>query len=602
MMKEPQVQTTAPDTDLTLKLIEDKLRIERENFRNSFQNLPLGVQIVNPAGEMVFINQTMLDMWGFKNTEQLREKRIDQVFTSESVLLISELFKQRTVHQVPPVHEITLICSDNHLRHVRVNARQIVWNNENCIQLLYEDITENKQIKRGIRRLSDTLELIRAIDRLIAREENEKNLLQKGCDEIVKGQRYQLAWIGFAQKNTGEIQPVAVAGPGKDYLNEIKINLDESFEAQDPVYLVFKTRKPCVISRIETDPRSRLWKDAAVRKGLKSVIALPMKIQGEVIGILNIYSDQLDAFSQVKIELLEELAGDLSVGIEKIRHREENMKAQQALADEAVRRSVFIEQSTDGIVILDQNGGVFEANRHFCEMLGYTPDEVQKLHIWDWDMKFSHDELMKMAGSIIDAGPRIETKHRRKDGSVYDVDISSNAAVFAGQKLIFCVCRDITERIKAQEALRISEERNRTLVSICPDGIISVNTGGIITFASQKIYDLFGSSAQEEVIGQSVLIWIAPDAREKMINNIKKVLLGDDVSIHEYPVINKEGLLFWIEANSSVIKDARGMPVGLIAVVRDITERKKIQDNLNHHSTAWASIRLKNCLPAWLMN
>lgn len=562
------------------KVTEAQLHAERENFRNSFQNLPFGVQIINPSGKLVYINQTMLGMWGFETIEQLMAKRLEQIFTPESALLVSELYKQRTVQQVPPVHEITMICSDNQLRHVRVNAREMTWNGENCIQLIYEDITENKQIKKGLRRLSDTLELVRAIDRLIAREENEKELLQKGCDEIAKGQRYPLAWIGFLRKDTGDLTPIAVSGESKAYLDNIRITLDDSLDYQGPVNIALKSGKPCVISHIETDPRFKLWKDKAIELGLKSVIALPIKIQGKIIGILNIYSSQPDAFSQPKVELLEELTVDLSVGIEKIRHREENLKAQQALADEAVRRSVFIERSTDGIVILDRNGGVFDANRRFSEMLGYTPEEVRKLHIWDWDTKFSHDELMNMADSIIDAGPRVETKHRRKDGSVYDVEISSNAAVFAGRKLIFCVCRDITERTMAQEALRISEEWNRTLVSICPDGIISVNINGIITFASQKIFELFGTPVNDEVIGQSVLKWIAPEARETMASNISNVLVGKAVSIHEYPVINKEGVLFWIEANSSIIKDANGIPVGLIAVVRDITERKKIQDNL----------------------
>ncbi len=579
-MKEGHSLTTIPNINLTQKEAEDKLRIERENFRNSFHNLPFGIQIISPAGKPVFINQTMLDMWGYKNIEQLRKKRLDQVFTAESVLLVSQLFKQRAALQIPPLHEITLICSDRTLRHVRVNAREIVWDGENCVQLIYEDITENKQIKKGLRQLSDTLELVRAIDRLIASEESERALLQKGCDEIVKGQRYPLAWIGFVHNNTGDLPPIALSGYKKSYLDHVHVALDGFLGIQGPVDIAFQTGKPCVISNIETDPHAKLWKGEAIQLGLKSMIALPMKIRDKVVGILKIYSEQPDAFSPVKAELLAELASDLSVGIDKIRHREEILKAQKALADEAVRRSVFIERSTDGIVVLDQNGGVFDANIRFCEMLGYTPEEVRTLHIWDWDTHYSHEELIKMTDGIVDAGPLFETKHRRKDGSIYDVEISSNAAVFAGQKLIFCVCRDITERVKAQEALRISEEWNRTLVSICPDGIISVNSDSTVTYASQKIYELFGSPANEEIIGQSILKWIAPEARETMATNIRKLLAGDDVSFHEYPVINKEGALFWVEVNSSIIKDINGIPVNLIAVVRNITERKKIQDNL----------------------
>jgi PAS domain S-box-containing protein len=570
---------TAIDVSLQ-KQTEEKLQVERINFRNSFQSLPFGIQIINATGNLVFINQTMLEMWGFETIEQLREKRLDQVFTPESVLLVSNLFGQRMTSKVPPVHELTMVCNNNQLRHVRVNAREMIWNGEQCVQLCYEDITETKRIKKGINRLSDTLELIKALDRLIAREEKENDLLQKGCDEIVKSQQYALAWIGFLEEETGEIPPVALAGQGIEYLNEVQIKLNDSPDGQGPVNIAFKTGKPCVISDIETDPRCGTWKEIAVKRGFKSVIALPMKVQRKVIGILNIYTEQPDAFRPAKAELLEELAEDLSAGIEKIRHRDENHKAQQALADEAVRRRVFMERSTDGIVILDQNGKVFEANKRFCEMLGYTSDEILKLHIWDWDNEYSHDELVTMANSITDAGPRIETKHRRKDGSIFDVDITSNAAVFAGHKLTYCVCRDISEKKKAQENLRISEERYRTLVAISPDGIVSISTKGIITFASDQIYKIFGYPDEKEVIGQPVLNWISADDREKMASNIKKALMGEDVGIHEYHVCRRDGELFWIEANSSIIKDTQGNATGLLGIIRDITERKKMQDSL----------------------
>jgi two-component system NtrC family sensor kinase len=185
-----------------------------------------------------------------------------------------------------------------------------------------------------------------------------------------------------------------------------------------------------------------------------------------------------------------------------------------------------------------------------------------------------------MADSITDAGPRIKTKHRRKDGSIFDVDITSSAAIFSGQKLIYCVCRDISEREKAQEALRISEEKYRTLIALSPDGIVSVTEQGIVTFASKQIYKIFGFPDEKEVIGQPVLNWIAVDDREKMASNIKKALLGEDVGIHEYHVIRKGGEQFWIEANSSIIKDTQGNPTGLLGIIRDITERKKMQDSM----------------------
>jgi PAS domain S-box-containing protein len=141
----------------------------------------------------------------------------------------------------------------------------------------------------------------------------------------------------------------------------------------------------------------------------------------------------------------------------------ERKQAEEALTDEATRRRILIDQSRDGIVILDMNGKVYEANQQFAEMLGYSPKEVAQLHIWDWDTQWSREQLLEMVRSVDTAGAQFQTYHRRKDGTVYDVEISTNGAVFAGQKLVFCVCRDITERKQMEQRI---EHLNAVLQAI----------------------------------------------------------------------------------------------------------------------------------------
>ena len=128
-------------------------------------------------------------------------------------------------------------------------------------------------------------------------------------------------------------------------------------------------------------------------------------------------------------------------------------KALEELENEAVRRRILIENSRDGIVVLDENGDVFEANIKAAEMLGYTPDEYAKLSVFDWDARFSKENLRNMINMVDKSGDFFETKHHRKDGSEMDVEISSSASMFKGKKLIFCVIRDITERKKAEKKL-----------------------------------------------------------------------------------------------------------------------------------------------------
>jgi len=114
-----------------------------------------------------------------------------------------------------------------------------------------------------------------------------------------------------------------------------------------------------------------------------------------------------------------------------IRDVTERRKAKQELADEMTKRKILISQSRDGIVTLDRNGKVYEANQRFADMPGYTSDEMRELHVWDWDTQIERVQLLEMIRTIDEAGDHFETRHYRKDGTGIDVEISTNAAVFS---------------------------------------------------------------------------------------------------------------------------------------------------------------------------
>jgi len=142
----------------------------------------------------------------------------------------------------------------------------------------------------------------------------------------------------------------------------------------------------------------------------------------------------------------------------------ERKRAEEALKDEVTRRRILVEQSRDGIVILDQNGKVYEANQQYADTLGYSMEEVLQLHAWDWDTQFPREQLLEMLRTVDDTGDHFETRHRRKDGTFYDVEISTNGAAYGGQKLIFCICRDITERKQAEAKIKEYAENLEKMV------------------------------------------------------------------------------------------------------------------------------------------
>lgn len=124
-------------------------------------------------------------------------------------------------------------------------------------------------------------------------------------------------------------------------------------------------------------------------------------------------------------------------------------KVEVLLKDEIYWRRLLVEESRDGIVVIDQNIKVFEANKKFADMLGYSMEEIHQLHVWDWDTEFTKEELHQMSQTVLEVGHHFETRHRRKDGTLIDIELSSNGIAYRGKKLILSVCRDITANKKA---------------------------------------------------------------------------------------------------------------------------------------------------------
>jgi PAS domain S-box-containing protein len=126
------------------------------------------------------------------------------------------------------------------------------------------------------------------------------------------------------------------------------------------------------------------------------------------------------------------------------------LRAEEALRDEVSRRRLLVEQSRDGIVLMDVEGRVVESNLQFAHMLGYSMEEMSSLAVSDWEVAHSEEEVRAMFAMVDTTGQKLVSRHRRKDGTFYEVEISANGAVFGGRKYILAVCRDISEAKRAE--------------------------------------------------------------------------------------------------------------------------------------------------------
>ncbi len=136
------------------------------------------------------------------------------------------------------------------------------------------------------------------------------------------------------------------------------------------------------------------------------------------------------------------------------------------------------------------------------------------------------------------------------------------------------------ERRQAETALREGEERYRTLVRTLPDAITVTDAAGNITYVPPATVHFYGYEAEDEVLGRSILEWVHVDYHEKALGHMENVLAGGFITSQEYLLLKKDGSLFFGEVSASCLKDAQDQAIGLIIIVRDISERKQAEEQL----------------------
>ncbi len=250
-------------------------------------------------------------------------------------------------------------------------------------------------------------------------------------------------------------------------------------------------------------------------------------------------------------------------------------RTELALADESDRRKTLFNNSIDGIVVLDQAGNIIEANASFANMLGYSLDEITTLNLIDFDAHWTTTELEHKIETSTFCTNIFETRHRRKDGSIYHVEISANAVDWDGQPVQLCICRDSSDRKHTEELLSQSEARYRGIVEDQTELIMRLQPNGILLFANDAFCRYYGV-AKGDVIGHRYQSRIYPEDQAAIDRCMAALTPENPIGMVEHRVIAK-GKVRWMQWVNRAIYDNDGKLVELQAVGRDIDDRKRAE-------------------------
>ena len=381
----------------------------------------------------------------------------------------------------------------SHPRQIRQRSAELVRANE----ALAAEIRERRRVDRARQALSRCNQaLIRAVD--------EPQFLRELCRVIVEVAGYRLCWVGYAEHDEAKsVRPVAHAGYEEGYLETVRVTWADTERGHGPVGKAIRTREPAVFRDVTRDPDFAPWRAEALRRGYAAVVGIPLLCGSEVLGALAMYAAEPDAFDEDEVQLLRELADDLSYGIVALRTRAACQGAEEALrrahdelerrveertaelsrantlltrevadrerAEAALRTSERLyRQLTEGIleaiVVADERGRIKLFNPAAQRAFGYAEREVlgQPLSLlMPPDDREAHEQALRRYVETREAhgiGRTTERQGRRKGGEVFPLELLLSAIELPEGIVFLGAIHDLTERRRMQAMIVQAEK------------------------------------------------------------------------------------------------------------------------------------------------
>ena len=244
----------------------------------------------------------------------------------------------------------------------------------------------------------------------------------------------------------------------------------------------------------------------------------------------------------------------------------------------------LVENASLGIVIIDQNHKVIEANQRFCEMTGYSQNEITGLYTWDWDFIADENDIRQGFSDLSEIHSTFDTIHKRKDGTTYHALVSASGSdVFGdGNDVIMCICQDISGKNEIEEKLRLSEKKFRTFVEHAADMILTVDNDGKINYVSPNCENICGFNP-DEIINRRASGFFITEKADTENDSFSILYINDNNKYRTFRIRHRDSSLHWYGVTISKTTDQDGKDL-LICNVRNIDHIIEKEKKLEHLS------------------
>lgn len=427
------------------------------------------------------------------------------------------------------------------------------------------------------------------ISRAMLRSRSRQELLHEVARILVEAGGFAMAFVAWYDPESGQLKPVARFGECTEYVDRMRIFADERPEGCGPSGMAFRSGVCYLCQDFLEDPRTVLWRDVAAACNWHASAAIPISMGGKPVGIVAAYAREAGIFGPEEVVLFEQVATDVSVGLDRLEAEEHRRLAESALATSERRLKLALDAAAIGSYEWDLTTGQVIWDEQSKRLFHYEPGQFDGTSE-SFARRLHPDDRVRVENVIASAirtdAPFVhEFRIVWPDGSVHWI---SSRGEFthdgAGRAVrLYGAWFNIDDRKRAEAALSESEERLRQAVRVSGIGIFDHDHASNVIYWSPELRALNGVDAECPITLGLYYTRVHPDDRERIIGEVRRAHdpAGDGLFDVENRVLRADGSVRWTSTRSQTFFEGVGAdrhPVRTVGAVTDITDQKRFEE------------------------
>ena len=540
-----------------------------------------GCQIISKDWHYLYLNDAGVEM-SHKSRAELVGQTMMEVYPGiETTTLfgaLTECLKKQISMQM--VNEF--VYPDGSRGYFDLSIRPI----EAGLLILSLDITEQMRANEQVKKLNRIYAVLSDINQTIVRIRDPQELFDKACNIAVEKGQFKIACIGWVDSQSGQFNWQAQAGISAEFAAHMDINLAMDRQKQHPIAKTMLNGQIWVDNQLNSHAHPTPWLKEATRLNLRSGIAFPLIILGQICGVFALFAGEGGFFNNDELNLLSEMSMDLAFAVEFTKKEGQRTLAEQAVQQSEARYRSLFDHMSEGLAycrmeFVDGRPVDFvylDVNKNFVPLTGLKNVVGKKVSEVIPRIQQDNPELFEIYGRVAQTGvpEKIETY-------LPGLDMWFSISVYSPEQGCFVAVFDIiTERKRAEAALRKSAQTYRLLTENSQDVIWVMDTESMyFTYISPSVEKLRGYTP-EEIMAVPVDDALMPAEREQRRKRIQQVaadiLAGKhgpfEHAINELEQPCKNGSSVWTEVTTQFYVNPDNGKVEVVGVTRDITQRR----------------------------